>query len=70
MRNQRYRFGRFRIIGLCLLLALLGSCGRDHGQAATTPNQAEIYIIEPYTGPCPAGQSSWDCMAWNQDNWE
>lgn len=56
-------------IGLSLLASLLGSCGRDHGQANPT-SVAETYIIEPYTGPCPEGQSSWDCMAWNQDKWE
>jgi len=69
MRNPQYRFGRLRIIGMCLLLALLGSCGRDQGQAIT-PNQPEIYIIVPYTGPCPEGQSSWDCAAWDRDKWE
>ena len=67
MRSHKHRFTRLWIIGLCLLFAFTAGCGRDKKNADNTQPPE---VIQPYTGPCPEGQSSWDCMAWNQSDWE
>lgn len=68
MNNDKAPFIPKWIIGpgiLLIVLTLLAGCGRgDGGGGAPQP------VIEAYTGPCLSGQASWDCMAWDQANWE
>jgi hypothetical protein len=71
MRDRLNQYGKWSTIGVCLLFTIFTGCGNDRGRGGS-PESGILNkpYIEPYTGPCPAEQTSWDCAAWDKDTWE